>query len=44
MLIKDNYATASIKEVFTYKIKWLVKSIYKLYLRYVELYDFEDLF
>ena len=59
MMMKENYAAASIKEVFTYKIKWLskvvyrfyeckikwlVKSIYKLYLRYVELYDFEDLF
>lgn len=44
MMIKENYAQASIKEVFRYKIKWLVKSIYKLYLRYVELYDFDDLF
>jgi len=39
MMIKDNYAQASIKEVLKYKLNWL----YKLYLKYVELYDFDDL-
>ena len=44
MLIKDNYAATEFKEVFRYKIKWLLKTIYRVYLRYIELYDFEDLF
>lgn len=44
MIVKDKYAQASIKEIFTYKIKLLLKTIYRFYLRYVELYDFEDLF
>ena len=43
MMIKENYAQASIKEIFKYKLKWLVKSIYKFYIRYIELYDFSDL-
>lgn len=39
MMIKENYAQASIKEVLKYKINWL----YKLYCRYIEMFDFEDL-
>ena len=39
MLIKENYAQASIKEVLKYKLNWL----YKIYCKYVELYDFSDL-
>lgn len=39
MMIKENYAAASIKEVFKYKLNWL----YKIYCKYVELYDFNDL-
>lgn len=39
MMIKENYAQASIKEVLKYKLNWL----YKLYLKYIELYDFNDL-
>lgn len=39
MIVKDNYAKASIKEVLRYKLNW----VYKLYLKYVELYDFNDL-
>ncbi len=39
MTIKENYAAASIKEVLKYKLNWL----YKIYCKYVELYDFNDL-
>lgn len=39
MMMKENYAQASIKEIFKYKINWL----YKIYCKYVELYDFSDL-
>ena len=39
MTIKENYAKVSIKEVLKYKLNWL----YKLYLKYVELYEFDDL-
>ena len=39
MVIKENYAAAFIKEVLRYKLNWL----YKLYLKYVELYDFDNL-
>lgn len=39
MMIKENYDQASIKEVLRYKLNW----VYKLYLKYVELYDFNDL-
>ena len=39
MMIKENYAQASIKEIFKYKINQL----YKIYCKYVELYDFSNL-
>ncbi|WP_314320233.1 hypothetical protein [Fusobacterium pseudoperiodonticum] len=39
MTIKENYAAASIKEVLKYKLNRL----YKIYCKYVELYDFNDL-
>ena len=39
MMIKENYAQAYIKEVLRYKLNW----VYKLYLKYVKLYDFSDL-
>lgn len=39
MTIKENYAAASIKEVLKYELNWL----YKIYCKYVELYDFNDL-
>ena len=39
MTIKENYAAASIKEILKYKLNWL----YKIYCKYVELYDFNDL-
>lgn len=39
MMIKENYAQASIKEILKYKINWL----YKIYCKYVGLYDFSDL-
>lgn len=38
------YMEASAKDVVKYKIKWLLNTIYKLYGKYVELYDFENLF
>lgn len=37
------YMEASKKDVIKYKTKWLFKIIYRLYLRYIELYDFSDL-
>ena len=43
MLIKDNYAAAEFKDIVNYKIKWLINIIYKFYINYVELYDFENL-
>lgn len=39
MIIKEMYAKATFKDVVKYKFHWL----FKLYLRYVELYDFEDI-
>ncbi|MDU2236108.1 MAG: hypothetical protein E7E25_08395 [Fusobacterium periodonticum] len=42
MLIKDNYATAEFKDVVRYKIKWLFMFLYRLYMNYVELYDFDN--
>ncbi len=38
------FARTSFKEVVKYKIKWVINTIYKLYGKYIELYDFEDLF
>lgn len=34
---------ASIFNIVKYRIKWIFKIVYKLYMNYVELYDFEDL-
>jgi len=39
MIIKEMYAKATFKDVIKYKFYWL----FNLYLRYVELYDFEDI-
>lgn len=38
------YMEATTKDVIKYKLIWIVKVIYGLYLKYVELYDFGDLF
>jgi len=35
---------ATFKDIVKYKLIWIIKVIYVLYLKYVELYDFEDLF
>lgn len=34
---------ASIFNIVKYRIKWIFKIVYKLYMNYVELYDFENL-
>ena len=39
MIIKEMYAKATFKDVIKYKFYWL----FYLYLRYVELYDFENI-
>ena len=38
------YMEASKKDVIKYKVKWLINTIWKFYNKYVELYDFGDLF
>lgn len=38
------YMEASKKDVIKYKVKWLINIVYRFYCKYVELYDFEDLF
>lgn len=38
------YMEASLKDIAKYKMKWLINSIWKFYNKYVELYDFGDLF
>lgn len=38
------YMKASKKDVIKYKVKWLINTLYKLYGKYIELYDFGDLF
>ena len=43
MIIKDRYAEAEFKDVIRYKIKWIFKIVYKFYMNYVELYDFDNL-
>lgn len=43
MLIKENYAVAEFKDIVNYKIKWILKVVYKFYMNYVELYDFDNL-
>lgn len=32
-----------IPSIIKYRIKWIFKILYKLYMNYVELYDFENL-
>ncbi len=34
---------ASIFNIVKYRIKWIFKIVYKIYMNYVELYDFENL-
>lgn len=43
MIVKDKYAEAELKDIVKYKIKWIFKIVYKLYINYVELYDFDNL-
>ena len=43
MIVKDKYAEAELKEIVKYKIKWIFKIVYKLYMKYAELYEFENL-
>lgn len=38
------YKEASVKDILKYKVKWLINTIWKFYNKYVELYDFGDLF
>lgn len=38
------YMEATTKDVIKYKVKWLINCIWKFYNKYVELYDFGDLF
>jgi len=38
------YKEASVKDIVKYKMKWLINLIWKFYCKYVELYDFGDLF
>ena len=40
----ETFARTSFKDVIKYKIKWVINTIYKLYGKYIELYDFENLF
>lgn len=42
-LLKES-KKATLADVIKYKLIWIIKVIYGLYLKYVELYDFEDLF
>lgn len=37
------YMEASFKDVAKYKIKWLINIVLKLYNKYIELYDFDNL-
>lgn len=38
------YMEATTKDVIKYKAKWLINLIWKFYCKYIELYDFEELF
>ena len=38
------YMEASKKDVVKYKVKWLINLIWRFYNKYVELYDFENMF
>lgn len=40
----ETFAKATIMDVIKYKIKCFFNTIYRIYCRYIELYDFEDLF
>ena len=40
----ETFARTSFKYIVKYKVKWLINTLYKLYGKYIELYDFEDLF
>ena len=40
----ENFTKATFIDVVKYKVKWFLNTIYRLYCRYIELYDFEDLF
>lgn len=37
------YMEASFKDVAKYKIKWLINIVLKLYNKYIELYNFDNL-
>lgn len=38
------YKEASVKDIVRYKLKWLINIAFRFYCKYIELYDFEDLF
>lgn len=38
------YMEATTKDIVKYKIKWLINIAFRFYCKYVELYDFGDLF
>ena len=38
------YMEATTKDVVKYKVKWLINIVYRFYCKYIELYDFGDLF
>ena len=40
----ETFARTSFKYIVKYKIKWLINIIYRFYCKYIELYDFGDLF
>ena len=42
-LLKES-KKATLLDVIKYKVKWLINTIWKFYNKYVELYDFGDLF
>ena len=40
----ETFARSSFKDVVRYKVKWLINLIWKFYNKYVDVYDFGDLF
>jgi len=40
----ETFARSSFKDVVRYKVKWLISLIWRLYNKYIELYDFGDFF
>lgn len=40
----ETFARTSFKDVVRYKVKWLISLIWRLYNKYIELYDFGDFF